>query len=226
MTLLFEDGRGYCPWCEQGTAFNTALDVHYAAPLFGGQYSFSLALESADRTGVLIYTCQHCEKSVVVLEHESKPSNNFDVTGARRRVMVAPAPTPRSLDAAAPEEVRSLFGEASTCEKAGAMRGAGVMYRAAVEELVKVQGATGKNLYEKIESLNPKLPADLIKDLHEARMLGNDSIHAGIVYSEDEVADVASLIEEAILVLYVQPAQKQAMRTARAARRTGPATTS
>ena len=51
-------------------------------------------------------------------------------------------------------------------------------------------------------------------------MLGNDSIHAGITYSEQEVADVAGLIEEAVLVLYVQPEQKRAMREARKARRT------
>ncbi len=42
-------------------------------------------------------------------------------------------------------------------------------------------------------------------------MLGNDSIHAGLTYSAEEVEDVAKLIEEAVLVLYVQPEEKPAM---------------
>lgn len=50
-------------------------------------------------------------------------------------------------------------------------------------------------------------------------MLGNDSIHAGITYTAEEVEDVAQQIEEAVLVLYVQPEQKRAMRDARTARR-------
>lgn len=53
--------------------------------------------------------------------------------------------------------------------------------------------------------------------VHEARTLGNDSIHAGILYSDEEVEDSAKLIEEAVLVLYVQPAHKRAMRDARKA---------
>lgn len=93
------------------------------------------------------------------------------------------------------------------------------MYRAAVEELVKDQNATGADLYRKIDSLKGQLPTELVEDLHEARMLGNDSIHAGIAYSAEEVEDVAKLIEEAVLVLYVQPEEKRAMRNARKARR-------
>lgn len=93
------------------------------------------------------------------------------------------------------------------------------MYRAAVEEITREQEAVGGNLYNKIESLRGRLADELVDDLHEARMLGNDSIHAGITYSEEEVEDVAQLIEEAVLALYVQPEQKRAMRDARKARR-------
>jgi hypothetical protein len=50
-------------------------------------------------------------------------------------------------------------------------------------------------------------------------MLGNGSIHEGVSYSAEEVEDVAKLIEEAVLVLYVQPREKRAMRDARKARR-------
>lgn len=50
-------------------------------------------------------------------------------------------------------------------------------------------------------------------------MLGNDGLHDGLAYSQDEVQDVASLIHEALLVLYVQPAQKQRFREKRQANR-------
>ena len=130
-----------------------------------------------------------------------------------------PAQSPRKLHESAPEEVRSLYAEASTCEKANAFRAAGVMYRAAVEELVKDQGADDWGLKDKIKSLKGKLPDELIEDLHEARMMGDDSIHKGITYSAEEVEDVAKLIEETVLVLYVQPEEKRRMRDARKARR-------
>ncbi len=93
------------------------------------------------------------------------------------------------------------------------------MYRAAIEELCKDQGATKYSLYEKIDELSGRLGPDLIDDLHEARMLGNDSVHQGLIYSVDEVADVAELIIEIAEHLYVQPARKAAMRQSRAQRR-------
>ena len=133
--------------------------------------------------------------------------------------MIAPRRTPRVLSETAPESVRSLFGEASLCEDAGAMRGAAVLLRAAVEELVKDQGGTGKDLYAKIASLSGKLGEDLVRDLHEARLLGNDSIHKGLIYSADEVADVAELVVEAVTLIYVQPEERRRMRELRRARR-------
>ena len=69
------------------------------------------------------------------------------------------------------------------------------MHRAAGEELVKDQKATGGDLYKKIDSLSGEMSLELIEALHEARMLGNDSIHAGITYSAEEVEDVAKLTD-------------------------------
>lgn len=222
--MLFENDKGFCPWCKQGTAFNKVHEVHYATPRYGGTHSFSADLEGPTRSGVLIYECMHCDKSVVLLETEVKvPAKEPDGEEDARvwRSVVSPAESPRSLHVSAPEAMSSLYAEASKCETARAFRAAGVMYRAAVEELVKDQGATGKDLWNKIESLKSRLSEELVGDLHEARMLGNDSIHAGLAYSAEEVEDVAKLIEEAVLVLYVQPEQKRAMREARKARRNG-----
>lgn len=220
--MLFEDDKGFCPWCKQGTAFQKVHEVHYATPKYGGTHSYSADLEGPTRSGVLIYECMHCDKSVVLLETEAKLlANEHGGEGGVQvwRTVVSPAESPRSLHSSAPDAINSLFIEASKCEKVRAFRAAGVMYRAAVEELVKDQGAVGKGLWTKIESLKGHLSDELVEDLHEARILGNDSIHAGPTYSAEEVEDVAKLIEEAVLLLYVQPEQKRAMREARKARR-------
>ncbi|WP_137293536.1 DUF4145 domain-containing protein [Nocardioides dongxiaopingii] len=226
--MLFEDGAGFCPWHKRDSSFKTVHSVSRASPNFAAPGStrnvFDENKSHGPQTGVLILQCLHCKESVIVLETVVRmPSNesNGMPTERRWRWMASPAESPRTLHEAAPETIRSLFAEASTCEKAKAFRGAGVMYRATVEELVKDQGATGKDLWHKIENLKGALSDELVQDLHEARMLGNDSIHQGITYSAEEVHDVAELIEEAVLVLYVQPQEKRAMREARKARRSG-----
>lgn len=218
--MLLEGDRGFCPHCEQGTAFQLVHQVRYAEPHFAGpEVGGHVDWDKEVHTGVLIYECLHCDKSIVLLQHEFPPVGDVLPDGKVWRRMVAPAQEPRQMHEAAPTAMRDLFQEASRCEHAGALRGAGVLYRAAVEEMVKDQGAAGRDLYSKIDDLKGKLSPELIEDLHEARMLGNDSIHAGLTYSPEEVADVAALIEEAVLALYVQPAEKRAMREARKQRR-------
>src|SRR5881398_3269726 len=80
----------------------------------------------------------------------------------------------------APAEVRGLFLEASTCEEAGALRGAAGLLRACVEAIVNEQGVSGRNLRDKIDGLQAKVPsldANMIRDLHDARLTGNWSLH-------------------------------------------------
>jgi hypothetical protein len=119
-----------------------------------------------------------------------------------------------------PDAMRSLYREASRAESVGALRGAAALYRASVEELVADQNAQGATLYDRVEALvGEGVDDDLVRDLHEARLLGNWSMHEGLEFSAEEVADVASLIADAVHTLYVQPAQREAMRQAREARR-------
>ena len=127
----------------------------------------------------------------------------------------------RPLSQDAPDKVRNLFLEAGRAEAVAAFRLAGVGYRSVVEEICKDRGAQGKHLHAMISDLTRlNMPQAVIDGFHEARMLGNDSVHDGLEYAPDEVADIASLIEEAALVLYVQPAERQRTATARLARRT------
>ena len=53
------------------------------------------------------------------------------------------------------------------------------MIRKTLEEICIDKGATGGNLYKKIQDLSNKIliPKDLIEAMHELRLLGNDAAH-------------------------------------------------
>jgi hypothetical protein len=168
-----------------------------------------------------VWSCVVCDMSMIqLLIYGASDKQERDPEEVR---VVFPDRAPRSLPAEAPDSMASLFREASIAENAGAMRGAAALYRAAVEDLVKDQGSTHGKLEEKIEGLRSRGVDDqVVSDLHEARLLGNWSLHDGIEFGPDEVADVAELIQAAVHELYVELAQRAAMRQARAARRTRP----
>ncbi|MFD8079335.1 DUF4145 domain-containing protein [Streptomyces sp. NPDC059718] len=179
-----------------------------------------------------ILTCQRCRKTAVVHQHwgpDLPTGDDHDAIATaienkaskpRILVLVHPRRSAQTLDPTAPQEVRDLFSEGTKCQEAGALRAAAAMYRAAVEGLCKDRGATGRNLKEKIADLiNKGVPADVVRDLDEARTLGNWSLHDGLAFSYEEVDDVASLIQEAVFIIYVQPEQRAALRAARQQRR-------
>jgi hypothetical protein len=169
--------------------------------------------------------CHWCKKDSAFLRLVTITNRSID--GSIRQTFetvdleqVWPNQTPRELPLEAPNVVREVFAEAALAEAAGAFRLAGVGYRAAVEQIVKERGSNGKNLYERITGLT-RLGAsqDIVDALHEARFVGNDAAHDALAYSAEEIADIAELINEAVMVLYVQPAQRAKMAAQRAARR-------
>lgn len=167
-----------------------------------------------------VWHCPACEQTTVVFERRNDRTDD-DVEAPGELLLAWPRRAPREMDAAVPEEIRSLFAEGSEAEHAGALRAAAAMYRATVEALCTERGAAGKNLYNDIEGLKTKgVSDDIVDHLHEARILGNWSLHKGTEFTAEEVADVADLIYEALFEVYVQPAQRAAMREARRNRRT------
>jgi uncharacterized protein DUF4145 len=165
-----------------------------------------------------VWSCLFCEKTtlrlLVFAASESQDRDPVEVLDAWPRL------SPRELHSTVPESVRDLYREGSVCENARAYRGAAGMYRAAVEAVCCDRGVMGGKLYDRIEDLvNRGLSRELVDDLHEARLLGNWSLHDGLEFSAQEVADVAELIQEAVHILYVEPAQRATFREARRERR-------
>jgi hypothetical protein len=135
---------------------------------------------------------------------------------------VWPDRPPRELPKEVPGLVRSLYKEASVSENADALRAAAGLYRATVEALLDDRKVPAGRLQPRIDQLATQgVDPDLVRDLHEARLLGNWSLHQGVEFTAEEVGDVAMLIRDAVEVLYVQPKKREAMRLAREERRRG-----
>lgn len=226
--------RGICPHCKRGVGFRR-MDSWTVFPRFSN-IDFSSGTTSAGRrqpergqVDEYVLACQLCGKTCVFfVRWGPDPSGWSDpptIEELKKAKVVAvelihPRQEPRELHEAAPAKMRDLFHEGARCEAVGASRAAAAMYRAAVEELCRDKQAAGKGLYERINGLSTQgVPAEIVADLHEARSLGNWSLHDGLSFSAEEVADVALLIEEAVTVVYVQPEERAAMRAARKARR-------
>ncbi|WP_328895256.1 DUF4145 domain-containing protein [Streptomyces sp. NBC_00236] len=210
---------GECPHCLRHTTFA----VSWHADLNGSNREVADAIVIKY---LMTLFCQWCQKDSVYLRdavRKQVPTAQgtrelFTTIGIEQ---VWPGKTPRELASEAPEVVRDVFAEAALAEAAGANRLAGIGYRATVEQIVKERGASGKNLFERISDLKSVGATDeIVAAFHEARFVGNDAAHDALAYSTDEIADVAELINEAVLVLYVQPAQRAKMAAQRAARRT------
>lgn len=207
----------FCRHCGVHTVFHLVDSI----TLMPRYYAGTPGEETKDVVMQQVKQCTYCNGSTVVRFSFRKFDPQARNPGGLA-VVVYPAQKPRQADQEVPETIRDLYEEAARCEINNAPRGAAVLYRAAVEEMCKHLGVTGNNLYQRIEALaGLGLDAGVVRDMHEARLLGNDAIHDGLVYSSDEIADVAELIEEAFFVLFVQPAQRESFRERRRRRREG-----
>jgi hypothetical protein len=211
---------GVCPNCGLGSAF--ASTAHFLVwPTFIAKLD-NIPSSLNQRQYLTIVTCRHCSKTSTYLERRiNVPSEPGGPPTWRTNVrLLLPKTSPRELSEEVPSSVRSLFREASVCEANGALRGAAGLYRAAVEALCDDQKVPAGSLAKRLDGLRAKAIDDqIVDDLHEARLLGNFSLHDGMEFSSAEVADVAELIIEATTALYVQPAERRRLRDARRERR-------
>ncbi|MFF8915421.1 DUF4145 domain-containing protein [Streptomyces sp. NPDC015032] len=209
-----------CPHC----AMNTSMQVVDRRELQGLSRKFADGIKQSLTLFSIKLSCDYCSANCLFLWTVIDPMEKGSVTHYEsveiRRVYPKVEPQPRQISSDAPSLVREIFGEAALTESVGAYRLAGVGYRSVVEQIAKDQGATGSNLYNRITSLAALgVSQNIVDAFHEARVVGNDAVHDGLAYSAEEIADVAELINEAVFIIYVQPAQRARMAATRAARR-------
>jgi hypothetical protein len=127
-----------------------------------------------------------------------------------------------------PEPVAKDLTEALGCEAAGFYVGAAVVGRRALQAAVRDRLATleitptNDKLFTEIDALpDEELPKRWKQAAHEVRHLGNDGAHAEPV-SAAEAADVLTFTKGVLEQLYVLPAQLEASKAARAAKKGTP----
>ncbi len=103
-----------------------------------------------------------------------------------------------------PQEVVSSLEEAITCHAHRCYRAAAIMVRRALEMLCDARGATGANLYARLDALSQQalLTKELTDALHALRLLGNDAAHVQAQTYNDVGADeVSAAIDVTKLIL-------------------------
>ncbi|WP_337753793.1 DUF4145 domain-containing protein [Sutterella wadsworthensis] len=98
-----------------------------------------------------------------------------------------------------PEKARAFYLEAQAVI-GKSPRSACALLRLCLEELADHLGGTGKNLYERIESL--KLPSD-VSDLFKAcRLMGNQAAHPGVIdFKNDNGLPVARALSQFVNII-------------------------
>lgn len=103
-----------------------------------------------------------------------------------------------------PTRVRTAFEEAITCHAGEALIAAAMLVRKTLEELCADRGASGADLYKRLEALQKQvvLPPPLFAGLDRLRILGNDAAHVEArTYNEITRGHVEAAIEFAREVL-------------------------
>ncbi|TCK85554.1 DUF4145 domain-containing protein [Albibacterium bauzanense] len=78
-----------------------------------------------------------------------------------------------------PDKVLNAFQEAIISHSNNCFIASAIMIRKTLEEICVDRGATGKNLYARLQDLGTKIviPKELIEGMQELRLLGNDAAH-------------------------------------------------
>ncbi len=78
-----------------------------------------------------------------------------------------------------PDKVLKAFEESIKCHSNSCFIASAIMIRKTLEEICIDRGATGVNLYKKLQDLGSKIliPQELLEGMNELRLLGNDAAH-------------------------------------------------
>lgn len=107
-----------------------------------------------------------------------------------------------------PDDIRDAFLEAEGCFANGHFVAAAIMLRKTVELICENMGATGKNLYQKIDAVGSKIiiSKELLAAMHELRLLGNDAAHVTAEVFDDLGRDELDIsfefVQEIIKAIY------------------------
>lgn len=176
----------YCPSCHQKTSVSVR------------------AGHNSSQTGKFyeIAECNACDFHVLLVRDRD---NRFILN-------VYPHPLPKSTDHRIPETIKKDFDEALLCLSVGAIRGAAVLARRAVQNICEEKGISKRDLKDQIDELFSKnvITSDLRDWAHEVRYVGNDAAHPNDNDNDvdkNDAEEIIDLLESLCEVLYVAPAK-------------------
>jgi hypothetical protein len=78
-----------------------------------------------------------------------------------------------------PKNVLNAFEEAIKCHSISCFVASAIMIRKTLEQICIDRGASGKNLYTRLQDLGNRIliPKELLEGMNELRLLGNDAAH-------------------------------------------------
>ncbi|MEA5138475.1 DUF4145 domain-containing protein [Arcicella rigui] len=97
----------------------------------------------------------------------------------RNVLMTSPSETIQFDKENIPQKVLNAFEEAIKCHSNSCFIASAIMIRKTLEEICIERGATGANLFKKLQDLGGKIviPQELLNGMNELRLLGNDAAH-------------------------------------------------
>lgn len=103
----------------------------------------------------------------------------FITNGSKEIIMTSPSETIPFDKENIPQKVLKAFEEAIKCHSNSCFIASAIMIRKSLEEICIDRGATGNNLFKKLEDLGGKIliPQELLSGMNELRLLGNDAAH-------------------------------------------------
>jgi hypothetical protein len=147
-----------------------------------------------------IAECNGCNYHVLLWRHSS----------SQKILKVFPNPLPKDTDSRIPEKIKEDYDEALLCLSVGAIRGAAILARRAVQTICKDKGAAKNDLKDQIDELfvNNIITKDLQSWAHEVRYVGNDAAHPNAQeVTPEDAEEIIDLLDSLCEVLYIAPAK-------------------
>jgi len=151
-----------------------------------------------------VYQCPTCRGCSLL----TVSTTGSDGSGERRFVECLPFGTAKPLEPL-PDDVGSDREEAWSAFHGGLHKGAALLARSSLESAVKQLGASGKDLYAKVDSLADSgvITKDLAAWAHEVRLTGNEAAHEMGPVSEADAQDGLYFLDAFLEAVYVVPAR-------------------
>lgn len=133
--------------------------------------------------------CTNCGNFMMVFWAGSRDTHDYRIVPWPRQTLRFPEYWP--------PEVGRFWLQAKRSLEGNNLDAAAVMARSALQVAVRLNGATGNNLKQEIDSLGVKglLPPVMIEWSHEVRELGNDSAHPDSGNAGPSARDATDIVE-------------------------------